>query len=295
MRKSETPSGYMICAIFASKLLELTEILAHTFAPRLSSLFDLKQKLTLQLLYIREISHLRHVFAGGCVQPKGLFLPVHQLGNPAETAGSFKRSFMPLSLAQQNTPLNEDKRWCFESFKKMALLEVEDMLTQDHKTVLVQKSTSQVSWIYLEFGEIGSLAARLRQIACSCAIITFQVCWNRSFPARPSKISIEWCGWALRCIVFGVVVELGTPRISDPTAFVACHSDTICQTHLATFESAVYGSLAQHFTPSCANALASWRCGSTTIAGIQQSLREVSVAINVCIRNGFCSWMRSVW
>ena len=37
-----------------------------------------------------------------------------------------------------------------------------------------------------------------------------------------------------------MVVELGTPRISDPTACVAWHSDTICQTHLATFESAVY-------------------------------------------------------
>ena len=81
---------------------------------------------------------------------------------------------------------------------------------QDHKTVFVQKSTSQVSWIYLEFGEIGNLAALTKR-------------WGRSFPARPSKISIsiEWCGWALRCIVFGVVVVLGTPRISDPTAFVA--------------------------------------------------------------------------
>ena len=40
--------------------------------------------------------------------------------------------------------------------------------------------------------------------------------------------------------LFGVVVQLETPRISDPTAFVAWRSDTICQTHLATFESAVY-------------------------------------------------------
>ena len=37
-----------------------------------------------------------------------------------------------------------------------------------------------------------------------------------------------------------MVVQLETPRISDPTAFVAWRSDTICQTHLATFESAVY-------------------------------------------------------
>ena len=28
----------------------------------------------------------------------------------------------------------------------------------------------------------------------------FQVRWKRSFPARPSKISVEWCGWALRSI-----------------------------------------------------------------------------------------------
>ena len=49
--------------------------------------------------------------------------------------------------------------------------------------------------------------------------------------------------------MFGVVVELGTPRISDPTAFVACLSDHICWTHLATFEWAVYEGLAQHFTP----------------------------------------------
>ena len=67
--------------------------------------------------------------------------------------------------------------------------------------------------------------------------ITFQVCWNRSFQqAQQDK----------RCIVFGVVVELGTPRISNPTAFVACRSDHICRTHLATFEWAVYGGLAQH-------------------------------------------------
>ena len=58
-------------------------------------------------------------------------------------------------------------------------------------------------------------------------------CWNRSFPARPSR--------ALRCIVFGVVVELGAPRI-----FVAHRRDHIW-TDLATFE-AVYGGLA-HFTP----------------------------------------------
>ena len=40
-------------------------------------------------------------------------------------------------------------------------------------------------------------------------------------PVKQCKI--KWCGWALRCILFGVVVELGTPRISDPTAFVAWH------------------------------------------------------------------------
>ena len=49
--------------------------------------------------------------------------------------------------------------------------------------------------------------------------------------------------------MFGVVVELGTSRISDPTAFVACRSDHICWAHLATFEWAVHGGLAQHFTP----------------------------------------------
>ena len=116
--------------------------------------------------------------------------------------------------------------------------------------------------------------------------ITFQICWNRSFPARPSKISIsiEWCGWALRCIVFGVVVELGTPRISNPTAFVACCSDHICRTHLATFEWAVYGGLAQHFTPQRAVPMLHW------IAGIQRSLREVLLTINLRIGNGFCSW-----
>ena len=43
--------------------------------------------------------------------------------------------------------------------------------------------------------------------------ITFQVCWNRSFQqAQQDK----------RCIVFGVVVELGTPRISNPTASNCC-------------------------------------------------------------------------
>ena len=101
--------------------------------------------------------------------------------------------------------------------------------------------------------------------------ITFQVCWNRSQQDK-------------RCIVFGVVVELGTPRISNPTAFVACRSDHICRTHLATFEWAVYGGLAQHFTPQRAVPMLHW------IAGIQRSLREVLLTINLRIGNGFCSW-----
>ena len=57
--------------------------------------------------------------------------------------------------------------------------------------------------------------------------------------------------------MFGVVVELGTPRIADPTAFVACRSDHICWTHLATFEWAVYEGLAPALHPPkhCANTL----------------------------------------
>ena len=61
--------------------------------------------------------------------------------------------------------------WVFHP--KMPLLEVNDMLMQDNKTVLVQKSTSQISRIYLEFGEIGNLAALTKcwgKIACSCAM-----------------------------------------------------------------------------------------------------------------------------
>ena len=58
----------------------------------------------------------------------------------------------------------------------MPLLEVDDILMQDNKTVLVQKSTSQVSWIYLAFGEIANLAALTKywgKIACSCAMNYF--------------------------------------------------------------------------------------------------------------------------
>ena len=116
----------------------------------------------------------------------------------------------------------------------LPLLEVDDMLMQDHKTVFVQKSTKCIEFIlnlvkWLIWQPWRNAEARSYVLV---QWITFQVCWNMSFPARPGKISIsiEWCGWALRCIVFGVAVILETPRISDPTAFVASPSDHICWT-----------------------------------------------------------------
>ena len=59
--------------------------------------------------------------------------------------GVFKRVGALASLssqAQQNTPMSAD---VVSISPKMLLLEVDDMLMQDHKTVFVQKSTSQVS------------------------------------------------------------------------------------------------------------------------------------------------------
>ena len=146
--------------------------------------------------------------------------------------------------------------------------------------------------------------------------ITFQVCWNMSFPARPGKISIsiEWCGWALRCIVFGVAVILETPRISDPTAFVASPSDHICWTPSSGLCMAACPSTSPpkalcqcnelrfsfgavwvggNGTTKCQNTICkSWRCGSTTIAGIQRSSREAFASIS---RKPFAGWFSQSW
>ena len=85
--------------------------------------------------------------------------------------------------------------WVFPA--KMPLLEVDDMLMQDHKTVFVQKSTSQVSWFFVNLVKLVIWQPWRNAEARSHVVeqwITFEVFWNRSFPPRPSKISIEWSG-----------------------------------------------------------------------------------------------------
>ena len=61
--------------------------------------------------------------------------------------------------------------------------------------------------------------------------ITFQICWNRSFPARPSKISKRGCS------------------TRDAKNIRPDSIDHICWTHVFTCGWAVYGGLAQHFSP----------------------------------------------
>ena len=129
---------------------------------------------------------------------------------------------------------------------------------QDHKTGFVQKSTSQVSWIYLEFGEIGNLATltkrstkRWGKIACSCArnyfpnllkqVISSQAQQNK-YKHRMMWLSAEmyrvWGGCSTR-----------DAKNIRPDSICCIPHDHICWTHVFTFGWAVYGGLAQHFSP----------------------------------------------
>ena len=103
--------------------------------------------------------------------------------------------------------------------------------------------------------------------------ITFQVCWNMSFPARPGKISISiemmWLSAEMYC-VWGGCNTRDAKNI---------WSNSICCIPqwpylLDSFEWAVYGGLAQHFTPQSTvpmqwTALLIWccvLCGSAEMA-----------------------------
>ena len=150
---------------------------------------------------------------------------------------------------------------------KMPLLEVDDMLMQDHKTVFVQKSTSQVYWIYLEFVEMANLAAltkRWGKIACSCAMNYFPSLLKHviSSQARQNKYKhrMMWLSAEMYC-VWGGCNTRDAKNI---------WSNSICCIPqwpylLDSFEWAVYGGLAQHFTPQSTvpmqwTALLIWCC-----------------------------------
>ena len=187
---------------------------------------------------------------------------------------------------------------------KMPLLEVDDMLMQDHKTVFVQKSTSQVYWIYLEFGEMANLAAltkRWGKIACSCAMNYFPSLLKHviSSQARQNKYKhrMMWLSAEMYC-VWGGCNTRDAKNI---------WSNSICCIPqwpylLDSFEWAVYGGLAQHFTPQSTvpmqwTALLIWccvLCGSAEMAppnakipsanhddaGIQRSSHEAFASIS---------------
>ena len=93
--------------------------------------------------------------------------------------------------------LQEGRGWgadVLTNSPKMPLLEVDDMLMQDHKTVFVQKSTSQVSWIHLEFGEIGHLATLTKRwglIACSCAMNYFPSLFKQVISSQAQQNKYE--------------------------------------------------------------------------------------------------------
>ena len=208
---------------------------------------------------LREISHLRHVFAayfaGGCCPAKRSISPSSPARNPAETAGieipkcqhapPNAQKTEPKGLSQAQQKMGAAGSWgtCWA-----------DARLQDC-TCATKKVLPKFLEFSLEFGEIASLAARLRQIACSLCSYYFPSLLKQviSSQAQQNKHWMMWlstemyrvCGgcrtrdakniWPNRILLLATVtifVGLIWPPSSRP--FMA--------------------SLPQHFTPSCANA-----------------------------------------
>ena len=222
----------MICAPFALILLGLTEILAHIFAPRWNSLFEsLWSETQVDLVAaLREISHVTHVFAPfhrRCAQPQNGVLPVHQLfATLPKRHQGVDRWYWKFPKCQR-APMLWDKRWCFESETPQNAIERKMTCKKDATFLSLMNLAVWHPWWNAE--------ARSDVLVQWIALVLSKLVEPGQFPARPSKISIEWCGWALRSIVFGVVVEifpndlpkelrhshllsLGMSRVSDPNS-----------------------------------------------------------------------------